>query len=293
MTLEVISGVEEFRAACNAVRQKGTLGLVPTMGALHRGHLALMEEAKKLTSTVAATIFVNPAQFGPAEDLERYPRPLERDLELCREAGVRLVFTPSVEAMYPPGERTRVHVAGLTEHLCGPKRPGHFDGVATIVSKLFTVAGPCTAVFGRKDYQQLKVIERMTRDLLLPVTVVGHRTVRDEDGLALSSRNAYLSADERQRALAIPRALSTAVSSFGAGERRVAELVGAAEREIAAVASRVDYVSLVDADALSPLSPEEPVPARALLAVAAFYGLSRLIDNVVLGEDRAPLTANA
>jgi len=289
MTLELVTGVDEFRAACDAVRQKGALGLVPTMGALHRGHLALIEEAKKLTSAVAVTIFVNPTQFGPGEDFARYPRTLERDVELCREAGAALVFAPEADAMYPKGEKTRVHVAGLTEHLCGPRRPGHFDGVTTIVSKLFAVAGPCTAVFGRKDYQQLKVIERMTRDLLLPVTIVGHPTVRDDDGLALSSRNAYLSADERQRALAIPAALSAAVLSFAAGERRVAELAGAAERAIAAAATRVDYVSLADPDELSPLSPEEPVPARALLALAAFIGSTRLIDNVVLGEDRAPL----
>jgi pantoate--beta-alanine ligase len=263
------------------------------MGALHRGHLALIARAKQLASTVAVTIFVNPAQFGAGEDFSRYPRPLERDLELCREAGARLVFAPATEAMVLPGDRTRVHVAGLTEHLCGPKRPGHFEGVATIVNKLFTLAGPCTALFGRKDFQQLKVIERMTRDLLLPVTVVGHATVREQDGLALSSRNVYLSAEERERALCIPRALSAAVLSFSAGERRVAELVGAAEREIAAASSRVDYVSLVDADELFPLSPEQPAPARALLAVAAFFASTRLIDNVVLGEDRAPLAGNA
>ena len=293
MTLELVHGVDEFRAACDAVRQQGSLGLVPTMGALHRGHLALVEAAKKLTSAVAVTIFVNPTQFGPNEDFSRYPRTLERDVELCREAGARLVFAPSTEAMYPKGEKTRVHVAGLTEHLCGPRRPDHFDGVATIVSKLFAVAGPCTAVFGRKDYQQLKVIERMARDLLLPITVAGYPTVRDPDGLALSSRNIYLSPEERQRALAIPRALSAAVASFAAGERRVSELLGAAEREIAAVASRIDYVSLVDADELTPLSPEAPVPGRALLAVAAFFATTRLIDNVVLGEDRAPLAGNA
>ncbi|HEX7453569.1 MAG TPA: pantoate--beta-alanine ligase, partial [Polyangiaceae bacterium] len=211
MTLALHKSVSEFRHAANAVRRAGKrLGLVPTMGALHEGHLSLVREARARTEEVAVTIFVNPTQFGPNEDFARYPRTLERDLELCREAGVRHVFAPDASEMYPKGERTRVHVSGLTSALCGPHRPGHFDGVATIVSKLFAVAGECVAVFGRKDYQQLKVIERMTRDLLLPVEIVGLKTLRDADGLALSSRNAYLSVEERARALGIARGLSAA-----------------------------------------------------------------------------------
>ncbi len=289
MTLEVVSGVAEFRAACDRVRNAGVLGLVPTMGALHEGHLALVRAARERSAAVAVTIFVNPTQFGPNEDFSRYPRKLEQDVELCREAGVSLVFAPPTEAMYPKGERTRIHVAGLTDHLCGPKRPGHFDGVATIVCKLFQVAGPCTAVFGRKDYQQLKVVERLVRDLLIPAEVVGYPTVRDADGLARSSRNVYLSAEQRGRALSIPRALSRAVQRFAAGERRVGLLQAAAEAEIAAAADRVDYVTLADADELSPLSSTTATGDRALLAVAAYLGSTRLIDNVVLAEDPAPI----
>src|SRR5688572_5283655 len=184
----VVRTVEELRAA----RRKlpAPVGFVPTMGALHRGHLSLVEAARVDCASVVASIFVNPTQFGPNEDLARYPRPLQQDLALCREAGTSLVFTPPVADMYPQGEATRVHVARLTDALCGPFRPGHFDGVATIVQKLFAVAGPSVAVFGRKDYQQLAVVRRMVKDLLLPITLVGYPTVRDPDGLALSSRNA-------------------------------------------------------------------------------------------------------
>jgi pantoate--beta-alanine ligase len=219
-SFEVARSVEEFRRACDAARAAGhQLGLVPTMGALHEGHVALVADARRRAGKVAVTIFVNPTQFGANEDFGRYPRSLEADTELCREAGANIVFTPEVADMYSGGERTRVHVAGLTDGLCGPFRPGHFDGVATIVAKLCSVAGPALAVFGRKDYQQLAVVRRMAADLLLPVTVVGHPTVRDPDGLALSSRNAYLSAEERMRALSLPRALSTVVGAHPRGER--------------------------------------------------------------------------
>src|SRR4051812_826825 len=220
------------------------------MGALHAGHLSLVREARAHAAEVAVTIFVNPTQFGPNEDFARYPRTLDRDLELCREAGVAHVFAPDSSEMYPEGERTRVQVSGLTAALCGPHRPGHFDGVTTIVSKLFAVAGECVAVFGRKDYQQLKVIERMTRDLLLPVEIVGLRTLRQSDGLALSSRNAYLSAEERERALGIPRALSAAARAFAAGERRVGVLRGHAQPFLERADLRMDYLTLADADTL-------------------------------------------
>jgi pantoate--beta-alanine ligase len=284
----VARSVAEFRSACDAVRSSGeTLGLVPTMGALHRGHLALVTEARRHASRVAVTIFVNPTQFGPNEDLSRYPRPLEQDLALCREAGVSVVFTPPEREMYPAGEATRVHVARLTEGLCGPFRPGHFDGVATIVAKLFAVAGPSVAVFGRKDYQQLAVVRRMVNDLLLPITLVGYPTVRDADGLALSSRNAYLSPEERERALAVPRALSAVVHAHARGERSAPRLLRLARDVLEPAATRMDYVTLADADDLSPLSEE--VGDRALVATAAFIGKTRLIDNVVLGEDPAPL----
>jgi pantoate--beta-alanine ligase len=287
---DVSTTAAEFRAACDAVRaSKKTLGLVPTMGALHAGHLALVAEAKKRADVAAVTIFVNPTQFGPGEDFAKYPRVLERDLELCREAGVELVFAPPASEMYPKGERTRVRVEGLTEHLCGPFRPGHFEGVATIVTKLFAVAGACTAVFGKKDYQQLEVVRRMARDLLLPVEVVGHPTLRDADGLALSSRNQYLSSAERERALLVPRGLSAAFRAYAAGERRADELRRRVLAFVEPVASRIDYVSVADPDTLVPLLGDAEVGRRGLVALAAFVGTTRLIDNLVLGEDKDPL----
>jgi pantoate--beta-alanine ligase len=292
VTLNVHHTVSEFRAAANSVRAAGQrFGLVPTMGALHAGHLSLVREARARADVVGVTIFVNPTQFGPNEDFARYPRTLERDVELCREAGAAHVFAPDASEMYAAGERTRVQVSGLTAALCGPHRPGHFDGVTTIVSKLFAVAGPCVAVFGRKDYQQLKVIERMTRDLLLPVEVVGFKTLRDADGLALSSRNAYLTPEERARALAIPRALSAAASAFSGGERRVGVLRGAALPRLEAAGIRLDYATIADADELVPISDSAKLGERALFAVAGFVGKTRLIDNVVFGEDEAPIAS--
>lgn len=293
MSIVVHRTVAEFRQAANALRQRGgRLGLVPTMGALHAGHLSLVHEARIRASEVAVTIFVNPTQFGPNEDFDRYPRTLERDVELLREAGAAHVFAPPVSEMYPEGERTRVSVSGLTAALCGPHRPGHFDGVTTIVSKLFAVAGECVAVFGRKDYQQLKVIERMARDLLLPVEVVGLRTMREPDGLAMSSRNAYLSSEERERALALARALSSAVHAFAGGERGVAALRAPALSILAAAGFRLDYATLADADELTPLSDDAGSGERAVFAIAGFLGKTRLIDNVVLGEDPAPIASS-
>jgi pantoate--beta-alanine ligase len=285
-TPEVLRSVDEFRSAAERVRSSGgSLGLVPTMGALHEGHAALMREARRRAAVTAVTIFVNPTQFGPEEDLARYPRDLAGDVDKCAAQGVSIVFSPDVGEMYPPRERTRVRVSGLADYLCGASRPGHFDGVATIVTKLFAAAGRCTAVFGRKDYQQLQVIRRMTRDLLLPVDIVGLPTVRDADGLALSSRNAYLSAEERARALAIPRALSQALQCFSTGERRARELREPAKAMLEGAGLRVDYVTVADADELTPFDEGSVVGNRAVLAVAAFAGTTRLIDNVVFGED--------
>lgn len=287
---EIKRTVADFRAACDAVRAGGQrLGFVPTMGALHAGHLRLVEVARRHAERVAVSIFVNPTQFGPNEDFARYPRNLERDVESLASAGADLVFAPDTPSeVYPPGEQTRVTVAVLSDHLCGPFRPGHFQGVATVVAKLFAMAGPCTAVFGRKDYQQLKIIERLARDLLLPVAVVGEPTVRDADGLALSSRNAYLSAGERERALAIPRALAAAAAAFQAGERRAGALIEPARAALAAAELRVDYADIADPDLLVPFESSAVVGERALLALAAFCGTTRLIDNLVLGEDVAP-----
>src|SRR5271166_6001371 len=214
----IVSTVTEARSACDVARRRGAdVAFVPTMGALHGGHVALLREARKRAEFVAVSIFVNPTQFGPGEDFARYPRNLEDDVSRLSGLGDVCVFAPSVGEMYPPGGQTRVRVGALAEPLCGRFRPGHFEGVATVVAKLLAVVGPCQAVFGRKDYQQLLVVRRMVRDLLLPVTVVDHPTVREADGLAMSSRNGYLSRDERTRALSIVRGLDAAARQFGAG----------------------------------------------------------------------------
>ncbi len=287
--MELWSDPEGFRRACDAARAGGLrVGLVPTMGALHAGHASLITEARRLADFVVVSVFVNPTQFGPSEDFARYPRALEKDLAACAEAGAAGVFAPGVDAMYPPGDETRVRPGPTAEPLCGPHRPGHFEGVATVVTKLFALAGPSTAVFGRKDYQQLQVIRRLARDLFLPVEIVGARTVREPDGLAMSSRNAYLSPEDRRRAAEIPRALAAAWEAFAAGERRAGALSGLARGRMEAAADRIDYVDVADPDTLRVLGPEERAGERALLALAIRIGATRLIDNVVLGEEDAP-----
>jgi len=284
---KLVHTVADLRGAiAERARFGETLGFVPTMGALHEGHRVLMREAARRASFTLVSIFVNPTQFGPKEDLSRYPRDLPGDVEKCAAEGVDIVFAPTALEMYPEGERTRVHVGGLTEHLCGASRPGHFDGVATVVAKLFSASGPCVAVFGRKDYQQLQVIRRFTRDLLIPVEILGVPTVREADGLALSSRNAFLSAEERQRALSIPRGLGSAVRAFAAGERGAAALKAPAVEALQAAGLRIDYVELAGPEDLVPV--KETAGDRALLAIAAFAGATRLIDNVVLGEETGP-----
>jgi pantoate--beta-alanine ligase len=260
------------------------------MGALHEGHLALVTEAKRHAPIVAASIFVNPTQFGPNEDFARYPRDLETDLAKLDAAGAELLFVPDVAEMYPAGEQTRVNVPLVAAPLCGRFRPGHFEGVATVVTKLLAIAGPCTAVFGRKDYQQLAVIRRLVLDLRLPVTVVGVPTVRDLDGLAKSSRNLYLSLEQRARSLAIPQALASAQSAFASGERNAEALAQMARCLVDAAADSIDYVEVVDADSLGPVM-DNKVDERALLAVACHVGQTRLIDNVVLGDDAPVIVA--
>lgn len=293
--LEVIESGEAFRAALDRARARNLrVALVPTMGALHRGHLALVEEARRRvgeTGIVAVSIFVNPTQFGKNEDYSRYPRTLESDVAKCRAAGVNIVFAPSVEEMYPAGSDTRVNVGPLALPLCGEHRPGHFEGVATVVAKLFNLTGPSIAVFGKKDYQQLRVITRMARDLFFPVEIVPHPTVREEDGVALSSRNTYLSPAERERARAIPRALAAAAKAFEQGERDPSRLRALAHDVVAPVADSIDYVSVVDADSLASFEPGTNVAHRALIAIALRIGTTRLIDNLVLGEDPAPVVS--
>ncbi len=287
--MQVVSDPRVYQQACASAREKGGgVALVPTMGALHDGHMALVAAARARADFVCVSIFVNPSQFGPHEDLARYPRAMEADGARCEAAGVALVFSPTREDMYPEGGETRLVVGETAAALCGASRPGHFDGVATIVSKLLVLTGSCVAVFGRKDYQQWRVINRLVADLFLPVQLVGVPTVREADGLALSSRNRYLSSEARNRALSLSRALSQAVRRFDDGERRAGILRQEAEAMVAREMDELDYVALCDTDTVQPILDDAIVPSRVLLAVAARIGGTRLIDNVVLGEDGAP-----
>lgn len=271
----------ELRDACDAARARGhRVGFVPTMGALHEGHLALVHEARRRAGFVVVSIFVNPTQFGPNEDLARYPRDLEGDVRKLE--GVDVVFAPGPSAMYVAGERTRVRVDGLTASLCGPHRPGHFEGVTTIVAKLFAIVGPSVAVFGKKDYQQLAVIRRMVSDLFFPVEIVGAPIVREPDGLAMSSRNAYLTLEERERALGLSRGLRASERAFQEGERVVGVLRRLALDVIEPIATSIDYVTIADPETMTPYPDEARAPDRGLLAVACHVGATRLIDNVVL-----------
>jgi pantoate--beta-alanine ligase len=287
--MRIFHDVQGFRDACAGARASGQrVALIPTMGALHSGHLTLAHEARRHAQFVAASVFVNPTQFGPSEDFARYPRDLVGDSSKLVSAGVDALFAPTPEAMYPAGEQTRVRLGAITEPLCGAFRPGHFEGVATVVAKFLIAAGPCVAVFGRKDYQQLQVIRRLARDLLLPVEIIGVTTVREADGLALSSRNAYLSADERVRALGLVRGLRAAAALFQAGERRAGALRQAALAPVQAIATSIDYVTVADPDSLTPLEDGSLGGDRVLVAIAARVGATRLIDNTVLGEDTLP-----
>lgn len=283
--MQIIESLVPLRSAVDALRQDGPVALVPTMGALHEGHLTLVREARKQARHVAASIFVNPRQFGAGEDLDAYPRPRERDLELLAGEGVSLVWAPTVAEMYPPGYATNVSVSGVSEGLCGAARPGHFDGVATVVCKLFNQVLPDMAFFGEKDWQQLAVIRRMARDLDLirPQVdrIVGVPTVREADGLAMSSRNAYLTADERKRAAALPRAMRTAIARIEAGEAAASPLAALRDELLSGGFASIDYAELCDADSLAPLSTLGSLPARLL--VAARIGRARLIDNVAVG----------
>jgi pantoate--beta-alanine ligase len=288
----ILDAPDAFRAACDEARARGArIGLVPTMGALHEGHLALVREARKHASFVAVSIFVNPTQFGPNEDFSRYPRDLQGDVAKLATAGADAVFAPDARAMYPDGDQTRVRVGSLADPLCGAFRPGHFEGVATVVSKLFALVGPSVAVFGKKDYQQLAILRRIARDLFFPITVVGFPIVREKDGLAMSSRNAYLTADQRARALGLSRGLGAAWRAFGAGERDAGALRQLVRAKVDEVADSIDYVEITDADDLAPLTPGSRIGSRALVAIACRIGATRLIDNVVLGEDPDPSVA--
>ncbi len=280
--MKLVRTIEEVRAACRAARSRDRqLGLVPTMGALHDGHLSLVRAARAKSDVVAASIFVNPTQFGPSEDFAKYPRSLEDDCALLEQEGVELVFAPSVEEMYPKGHVTWVLVDGLSDRLCGRSRPGHFRGVTTVVSKLFHIVEPDLAFFGQKDAAQVAIIRRMVRDLNMPVAIEVCPIVRETDGLALSSRNAYLNPEERKSALVLYRSLTRVQALFDGGEHDSARLMAAASREFASEAGvRLDYFEIVDPDTLE---PAPSITQRVLAAVAAFVGKTRLIDNMLLG----------
>ena len=281
--MKVFNEIEACYGAVRDVQRRGgRVGLVPTMGALHEGHVSLIEAARRRSDSVAVTIFVNPTQFGPNEDFEKYPSDTEADLAACEASGADIVFTPSVETLYPRGFETTIHVSGLTEGLCGAHRPGHFDGVTTIVAKLLNILPADAAFFGEKDYQQLLVIRRMVRDLNLPVEIVACPIVREKDGLACSSRNRYLSPSERSQAAVLSRALFSARDRIAAGHKRVKELVTRIRAEIlTAGPAKIDYVEIVDAETLDSLT-EVDRPARIVLA--ARIGPCRLIDNVAVKE---------
>ena len=287
--MQIIRRLEELGPALDALRCEGVLALVPTMGALHAGHMALIAEAKRGAARVMATIFVNPTQFGPGEDLDRYPRQEQADAAMLEAAGCDLLWLPAVGDIYPDGFATMVSVAGLSDRWEGEARPGHFDGVATVVARLLLTARPEIALFGEKDFQQLAVIRRMVADLGLGVTIVGVPTVRDRDGLALSSRNAYLSADQRRRALALPQALAAAARAIEAGDPVPATLARAKQALVDAGFLKIDYVALVDAETLEPIGASLETGRNPMrLLAAASIGGTRLIDNVPVETAASP-----
>jgi pantoate--beta-alanine ligase len=277
--MKVHATIDEFRSALDEVRRAGrTVGLVPTMGYLHAGHRSLMDAAVRDNDVAAITIFVNPLQFAPSEDLSSYPRDLDRDLAMADASGVSHVFAPSVDEMYPEPVATTVTVTGVSASLEGASRPTHFAGVATVVAKLFAIAGPCRAYFGEKDFQQLAVVRKMTRDLSLPIEVVGCPTVREADGLALSSRNVYLSADERSAAPVLHRALLAGRAAIEAGVRDAATVRQRMHDVVAEEPlARLDYAEVVDA---ATFEVPDPLSGELRLLIAARFSKARLIDNL-------------
>lgn len=288
---EVVTTKSEVRERVAAVRAAGkSVGFVPTLGALHVGHRALLEKSVAENDFTVCSIFVNPAQFGSVDDLDRYPRRLEQDRQLAEEVGVDLVFAPGQDEMYAQEHTTWVEEERLTEGLCGARRPGHFRGVTTICMKLFNIVGPDRAYFGQKDYQQLKVVERMVRDLDLPLEIRSVATVRDEDGLAVSSRNQHLSDEGRQASLALRRGLLAGADRIAGGERSTRAAADAVRGEIVLGGKlHVDYIEIVDAETLEPAVPLE---GRVVIAVAVYCGDTRLIDNIIVDVDGASQTTD-
>ncbi len=276
--MHVISSISDMISARNKMR--GSVGFVPTMGYLHQGHLSLMEQARKQTDNVVASIFVNPTQFGPNEDLNSYPRNFERDEKMAKEVGVDFIFYPGKQDMYPKGYASYVVPEGLDSHLCGAKRPGHFRGVMTIVLKLFNIIRPTDSYFGQKDIQQARILEQMIADFHLPVRMHIEPIIREKDGLAMSSRNVYLNPDERKQSVCLSRAIRLVETRFRAGQRDTAALLSEAEKEIQRQAlSKIDYIELVDYHTLEPIGR---ITDRAVLACAVYFGHTRLIDNTIL-----------
>jgi pantoate--beta-alanine ligase len=282
--MRVIETIAEMRSWSEAERRFGRrIGFVPTMGFLHQGHLGLVRDARSRADRLVVSIFVNPTQFSPGEDFAAYPRDFERDGALLREAGADALFHPSVAEMHPEGSETHVEVERLSLPLCGAARPGHFRGVATVVTKLFNIVLPHVAVFGEKDYQQLQMIRRLVRDLSMGVEIVGHPIVREADGLAMSSRNIYLNDAERRAAVSLSRALCQAERLFKRGERSAAALLRAVQSDLAAEPlANVEYIRLCDAETLEEI---DNVERSALLALAVQIGRARLIDNRVLNRE--------
>jgi pantoate--beta-alanine ligase len=283
--MEIIERIKDMQAYSQDLRVEGkVISFVPTMGYLHEGHLSLMREGRKRADVLVVSVFVNPTQFGPAEDLSKYPRDFERDRAMMEKVGVDVVFAPTVEEMYPDGYQTYVDVDEVTRNLCGATRPGHFRGVATVCAKLFHCVLPHIALFGRKDFQQLRVIERMVKDMNMDVGIIGMPIVRESDGLAMSSRNQYLNPKERKAALCLVKAIMASRELFENGERRVGALV---DRAVGVImneeTARIDYVRLVHTETLNDLVGV--VWDKALLALAVYIGSTRLIDNTVLGEE--------
>lgn len=280
--MKICNSIVEMRTARRGAGSDKIVGLVPTMGALHEGHLSLVREAKTRCDLVVVSIFVNPLQFAPNEDLANYPRNFDRDRDLVEKEGVDLIFAPSVEEMYPAGTVTYVTVEGVSDKLCGRSRPGHFRGVTTVVSKLFHIVEPGRAFFGQKDAAQSAIIRRMVRDLNMPVEIVVCPIVREPDGLAMSSRNAYLDPQERKSALVLQRSLAAVQEHFARGERNVQALIEAGKQTYAQTPSvRLDYFEIVNPETLDPVGD---LSRGALVAVAGFVGKARLIDNIVLGR---------
>ena len=284
--MEIINRIPRMMSITRELRGDGRrIGLVPTMGALHEGHLSLMGRAREMCDTVIASVFVNPAQFGPNEDFDRYPRDLARDAELAFTRGVDFIFAPAPDDMYPEGFSTYVVVEGLSEKLEGASRSGHFRGVTTVVNKLFNIVHPHFAFFGRKDAQQVIIIKRMTRELAMDVEIVVGPTVREEDGLALSSRNLYLSTDERRAAIVLRRALERARTLSSGGERDSSRIVSSMRAIIEAEPlARIDYIAITDTNQLSHVETI-PQDVPILISLAVFVGKTRLIDNIVLNGE--------